>query len=111
MEVVLRGLRFECDIETRQGWECTRGFDTVYCDGYGKTVQDCSEYWYPSELRINEIVTIGRQTYICDSAPFYYVGCVSYRGGRPPSNFLFPDIWCDTLAVSRSCTDYNPDEH
>ena len=81
---------------------CERPGAVVYCDGLGP-YDECSDLWYPSEMRGIRLVTFEGRSYACQ-----LVGkaCLSYTGGPPPVSFYSPDIWCDGLL----CSKHDPDE-
>jgi len=101
-QVRYAGLTYDCDRETTSGWECSRGYEVVYCDGFeGPT--DCSDMWYPSSLSHVDLVEWGTSSYVCISDE-----CEIYEGGAPPPlRISNPDIWCD----NQSCGEYDPDRY
>ena len=97
-QVFYVGGRYECGLETRQGWECSNGISTIYCNdwpGLHSKPRDCSFDWYPSVLINRWIAGFNGSNYICDNTTRTPRGCMAYAGGEPPpSNFQDPDIWC-----------------
>jgi hypothetical protein len=126
-EITSRGGRYLCTDVISRGFRCNRYFGgrpsvslwsaDLYCNG-SQAYPECSELWYPNELKRYEIVRINGQTHLCNPAtnPYASIGdkdCAPYRGGDPKFVSFSLGLKCSpsSLGGSYECrTDYYPSE-
>lgn len=104
LPTVQRGaVTYECEEVAAGRWLCDARLDetVLYCEGHAGP-DDCSPYWYPSELNDVRIVNWRGDLYACQ---LHADGCVAYQRGGPPPPILRPTAWCS----DRVCTAYDPE--